>query len=144
MSSIQKRQRSSPYPLSRLSAPFAPLDQTAAVEEAAKILGAVAHARLLSIQKQILHLQQEAQQIIETAEEDVRLHTASCAFSKKAGQIYHLYHRGPGPDDNYFSLLSPDEWGVSPHPYIGSYKLENDFSWSKVEPDGSALAPDLQ
>lgn len=137
MSSIQKRQRSSPYPLSRLSAPFAPIDQTAAVEEASRILGTIAHARLKSIQQQILRLQEEAQQIIANAEEDVRLHTAVCGFTKKPGQIYHLYHRGPSENDNYFSLLSPEEWGIAPHPYIGSYKLENDFSWTRVESDGS-------
>jgi len=132
MSGIQKRQRSSPYPISRLSAPFAPLDQSAALEEASRFLGTVAHAKLKLIQQQIAQLQTEARNIISAAAEDMRLHTAACSFSKIPGQTYHLYHRGPFEEDNYFSMLSPEEWGIPPHEYIGSYKLESDLSWSKV------------
>lgn len=139
MSGIQKRQRSSPYPLSRLSAPFSPIDQAEALEEASRFLGTVAHAKLKLIQQQITQLQEEARKIISTAAEDMRLHTASCGFTKVPGQIYHLYHRGPFEEDNYFSLLSPEEWGIPPHTYLGSYKLESDLSWTKVSSTDTAV-----
>ncbi|OOZ41039.1 hypothetical protein BOW53_05855 [Solemya pervernicosa gill symbiont] len=30
-------------------------------------------------------------------------------------------------------MLSPQEWGEPPHAYLGSYRLENDMSWTAVE-----------
>ena len=48
--------RSSPYPISRLSARFEPVDQLALVEEANKLLGAVARGKLEIIVDQIRYL----------------------------------------------------------------------------------------
>lgn len=124
--------RSSTYPLSRLSAAITPVDQKLALSEAGRMLGAVATGKLRIIQQQILHLQEEARRVIEEAEEDMRLHSAACGFTKRPGQVYHLYLRGPSDSDVYFSLLSPDEWGITPHPHLGSYKLEVDLSWTRV------------
>ena len=108
------------------------------------MLGAVATGKLKLIQQQILHLQEEARKVIEAAEEDMRLHAATCSFTKRPGQVYHLYHRGPGDSDTYFSLLSPEEWGITPHPHLGSYKLENDLSWTRVDHKSyEGLVPDL-
>jgi Protein of unknown function (DUF2452) len=108
------------------------------------MLGAVATGKLRLIQQQILHLQEEARRVIEAAEDDMLLHAASCLFVKRPGHVYHLYHRGPGDSDTYFSLLSPDEWGIAPHPHLGSYKLENDLSWTRVDyKTYEDLGPDL-
>lgn len=59
--------------------------------------------------------------------------------------IYHLYRRSDGGE--YFSMLSPREWrGQPPHEFIGSYRLENDMSWTPAEeadkPDETAAVVD--
>lgn len=126
-------QRSSTYPLSRLSAGIEPLDQVKALSEASQTLGAVTRAKLEVLARQIEHLQKEAHRVIADAERNIRLHEAKASFVKRAGQVYHLYRRGPTDEEDYFSILSPEEWGIVPHPYLGSYRLEKDMTWSRVD-----------
>ena len=53
---------------------------------------------------------------------------------KRPGAVYHLYRRPTG--EPYFSLLSPADWNdAPPHTFEGSYRLENDLSFSKLEAD---------
>lgn len=122
----------SSYPTSRLSAPFAPIDQALAIEEADRYLGAVARGQLQMLAEQILYLQEKARGIISQVEVNRRLHRASCRFQKTSGQTYHLYHR-TDIDVDYFSLLSPEEWGVPPHEFIGSFTLNDDMSWTRID-----------
>lgn len=122
----------SSYPTSRLSAPFAPIDQTLAIEEADRYLGAVARGQLQMLAEQILYLQEKARGIISQVEVNRRLHRASCRFQKTSGQTYHLYHRSE-VDDDYFSLLSPEEWGAPPHEFVGSFTLNEDMSWTRID-----------
>lgn len=120
------------YPTSRLSAPFAPVDQLEAVKDSDRMLGAVARGKLNLIAEQIRYLQGEALKIIEQARNDMELHRVACSFEKRVGHTYHLYERGE--DNLYFSLLSPDDWGgCPPHNFVGSYKLESDMTWTKLE-----------
>jgi hypothetical protein len=66
------------------------------------------------------------------AEVNAKLHRAACSLKKRPGHIYHLYRRAE--DDLYFALLSPAEWGGRPpHPYEGSYRLEVDLSFTRVD-----------
>jgi len=129
--SEDKLQKTTTYPLSRLSAPFEPNNQELARAEAHTLLGTVTSARLRVLYDQIRHLQEEAQRIIIETEDDIRLHNASCRFTKRPGHIYHLYKQEDG--NTYFSMLSPDEWGISPHEYAGSYRLERDMTWTAVD-----------
>jgi hypothetical protein len=70
--------------------------------------------------------------VLDEAARAARLHRARCNFRKVPGHVYHLYRRGE--DDLYFSMLSPAEWGGHPpHPFEGSYRLENDQSFTRVD-----------
>jgi hypothetical protein len=66
------------------------------------------------------------------AEVNAKLHRAACNLKKRPGHVYHLYRRSE--DDAYFSLLSPTEWGGQPpHEFEGSYRLELDLSFTRVD-----------
>lgn len=125
--------KSSTHPMSRLAPPFNPVDQSLVLEESRKMLSAVARGKLEFIAQQIRHLQEEAKKIIMEAEINMQLHHASCSFQKRPGHTYHLYLRGPLQTDTYFSLVSPEEWGNPPHHFLGSYKLNEDLTWSFVD-----------
>jgi hypothetical protein len=124
--------KSSIHPTSRLAPPFQPFDQLEAVKDSDRMLGAVARGKLSVIAEQIRHLQGEALKIIEQARNDMELHRVACSFEKRVGHVYHLYERDE--DNLYFSLLSPNDWrGCPPHNFVGSYKLESDMTWTKLE-----------
>lgn len=123
--------RTSPYPASRLGASIRLVDTAREIEQADRMLGAVAGGKLDVIARQIRALQREAQEILERAQRDLELHRAECAFQKRPGATYHLYERANG--SLYFSMLSVEEWGgAPPHPHRGSYRLELDQSWTPV------------
>ncbi|XP_018572261.1 uncharacterized protein C1orf50 homolog [Anoplophora glabripennis] len=56
------------------------------------------------------------------------LNNAACNFVKKPGHVYHLYEKPSG--QKYFGMLSPHEWINVPHHFLGSFRLEVDFSWT--------------
>ncbi|TVQ88443.1 MAG: DUF2452 domain-containing protein [Chromatiaceae bacterium] len=121
--------RSSPYPVSRLAPAFAAPDLAAEVVRAEAMLSARTGAKLRVIADQIKALQSEARKVLQEAREEQALTQAECAFQRRPGQIYHLYRRANG--SRYFSLLAPADWqGEPPHPWIGSYRLEPDHSWT--------------
>ena len=123
--------RSCTYPTSRLSSKFEPIDQVEVVKESDRMLGAVASGKLSIISEQIKYLQQQAIKVIREAEINMNLHRATCTFEKRTGHIYYLYDRpGLGP---YFSILSPEDWGLAPpHQYLGAYRLEPDSTWTEM------------
>ncbi|MFT3774106.1 MAG: DUF2452 domain-containing protein [Minicystis sp.] len=124
--------RAAPYPMSRLAPRFDLVDMAAEIQRADATVSMVAGGKLDVIRKQILALQEQARGILEEADRAARLHRARCNFPKRPGHVYHLYRRGE--DDLYFSMLSPDDWGGSPpHPYEGSYRLENDQTFTLIE-----------
>ena len=128
---IPNTQKSSTYPVSRLSAPFGPINQVEAIKDSERMLGTVAKGKLGLIADQIENLKKQAREIIMKAELDMKLHMAKCSFEKRVGHTYHLYERSDG--EAYFSMLSPDDWyGKQPHNFLGSYRLEPDQSWSVV------------
>src|SRR5262245_43778639 len=123
--------RSTPYPTSRLAPRFELVDLAAEIARADETISTVASAKLELVRKQILALQEEARTILEQAAHAARLHRARCSFHKVPGHVYHLYRRGE--DELYFSMLSPEEWGgAPPHPFEGSYRLENDQTFTRV------------
>ncbi|XP_016963791.1 uncharacterized protein C1orf50 homolog [Drosophila biarmipes] len=84
------------------------------------------------IMEQIKMLQAQAMDILKESGLNQELHSAACNFTKKPGQIYHLYQRASG--QNYFSMLSPEEWNLSvDQTFKGSYRLEFDLSWTPVD-----------
>lgn len=124
--------RTSPYPLSRLSAPHELVDVAREIQQADALLGAVTGGKLALIAQQIRSLQEQARRILDAAQRDGELHRAACNFKKRPGHVYHLYRRDDGV--RYLSMLSPEEWGGKPpHAFEGSYRLEVDMSWTPVD-----------
>lgn len=122
----------SPYPVSRLAPPVALVDIAGEIARADEMLGLQLEGKLGLIAKQIRSLQEEARELLQKARQDRELHQIRCGFKKKPGKIYHVY-----ADKNeklLFSLLSPQDWGNKPpSTFKGSYRLEADMSWTRVD-----------
>ncbi len=130
--------RSSPYPVSRISPAFQTTDLAAEVARAESMLSARTGAKLRVIADQINALQTEARKVLDEAREEQALTLARCSFKRIPGHTYHLYRKGDG--SSFFSMLSPEDWRAEPpHPFLGSYRLEADYSWT---PADEAAAPD--
>jgi hypothetical protein len=114
------------------SFPIDLVDVAAEIQAADETLGTMTSAKLRVIADQIRALQQQARQVLENAQQASELHRARCPFPKRAGHIYHLYRESDG--SLTFSMLSPEDWnGRPPHEFVGSYRLEQDMSWTPLE-----------
>ena len=123
---------SSPYPVSRLAPGFGLVDLAREIEQADQHVASRLEAQLRVIADQVKALQAQARDILQQAKSDQRLHHARCAFRRIPGHVYHLYREADGTAA--FSMLSPDDWGGRPpKPFLGSYRLENDMSWTPAE-----------
>ncbi len=127
---------SSPYPVSRLAPAFDAGELAAEVAKAEAMLSARTGAKLRVIADQIKALQTEARKILAEAQEEQALTQARCAFKRIPGKTYHLYRKtGEGP---FFSMLGPEDWGgAMPYEYLGSYRLEADYSWTPAQRAGA-------
>jgi hypothetical protein len=124
--------RSSPYPVSRLAPAFDTGELAAEIAKAESMLSVRTGAKLRVIADQIKLLQQEARQVLADAREEQALTHAQCAFKRIPGKSYHLYRRPDGR--SFFSMLAPEEWGGAiPYAFLGSYRLEADYSWTSAE-----------
>jgi hypothetical protein len=129
---------SSPYPVSRLAPAFEATDLAAEVARAEAMLSARTGAKLRVIADQIKALQAEARKVLIEACEEQSLTHAQCSFKRIPGHSYHLYRKSDGT--SFFSMLSPADWhGEPPHPFLGSYRLEADCSWT---PANESATPD--
>lgn len=129
--------RTSPYPVSRLAPAHDLVDVAKRIAEADAMIGATANAKLRVIADQIQALQEEARRILEETRKDLDLHRARCSFVRRPGQTYHLYRRDDG--ELWFSMISPGEWhGASSSEFVGSYRLELDQSWTRVDGEEGA------
>ena len=123
---------SAPYPVSRMAPSIELVDLAREIQTADTLINTKAGAKLQVIVDQIKVLQQQARTVLEHARRDKLLHQAQCNFQRKPGNVYHLYSKAEGI--SYFSMLSPQEWGAGhPHQHLGSYRLENDYSWTPLE-----------
>ncbi len=136
--------RAAPYALSRMAPSYALVDVAAEIEKADAMLATVTGGKLGVIADQIRHLQEQARALLERAQRDAGLHRARCRFEKKAGGIYHLY-RTHADDSQWFSLLGPEEWlRPQPQTFEGSYRLESDQSFTRLDvPDAASATPDI-
>lgn len=124
--------KSSPYPVSRLAPTHDLVDVAKQIQDADTMLGVKVGGQLEVIAEQIRSLQAKARELLDHANESAELHRALCTFKKRVGATYHLYRRGDGR--RYFSLLSPEEWGAAaPHPFEGSFRLELDMTFTRVD-----------
>lgn len=121
---------SSPYPTRRLDPAISLVDTAAQIAQASTQIAQRTHAELALIHEQIQNLQSRARAILDKAARDVELHQAECRFTRVPGQKYHLYKRVDGT--TFFSMLSPeDHGGTPPHPFVGSFWLEADRTWTE-------------
>jgi hypothetical protein len=128
----QGADHSSPYPVSRLAPAFQTTDLAGELARAENMLSARTGAKLRVIADQIKALQAEARKVLDEAREEQALTHARCSFKRIPGHIYHLYRKGDGT--SFFSMLSPADWrGNPPHPFMGSYRLEADWSWTAAD-----------
>jgi hypothetical protein len=128
----QGADRSAPYPVSRLAPAFQMTEISAEVERAESMLSARTGAKLRVIADQIQALQAEARKVLAEAREEQALTRARCAFRRIPGHVYHLYRKAEG--EPFFSMLSPEDWrGQPPDEFLGSYRLEVDYSWTPAE-----------
>jgi hypothetical protein len=122
----------SPYPVERGAPAFNLVDQAKEIETADRMINTQVGGKLKVIADQIKALQEEAQDVMESAQRDMELHKAKCNFQRQPGSIYHLYEKDDG--SLYFSMLSPEDWnGQPPHTFKGSFRLEPDYSWTPAE-----------
>jgi hypothetical protein len=125
-------ERSSPYPVSRLAPAFDTGNLAAEVARAETMLSARTGAKLRVIADQIKALQAEARKVLGDAREEQALNQARCAFKRIPGHTYHLYRKADG--ERFFSMLSPKDWrGSPPDEFVGSYRLEADYSWTAAQ-----------
>jgi hypothetical protein len=135
--------RAAPYALSRMAPSFTLVDVAQEIEKADAMLATVTGGKLGVIADQIRHLQEQARRMLERAQRDAALHRAQCRFEKKAGGVYHLYLREDGA--RRFSLMAPEEW-IRPQPqtFEGSYRLEADMSFTRVDVPEDEPRPDVE
>ncbi len=134
---------SSPYPVSRLAPSVELVDMARQIAEADQVIGTVVHGKLSVIAEQIRALQAQARRIMDDATQAATLHRARCNFQKRVGHTYHLYERPDG--SSYFSMLSPADWGArAPHPFVGSFRLEPDMSWTPAGATGPQSVEELR
>ncbi len=123
---------SAPYPVSRLAPGFELVDLAREIEAADATLASHATGKLKLIAEQIRQLQDAARAILQETRRSQELHRAACNFRRQPGRIYHLYRKPDG--STYFSMLAPEDWsGRPPHDFLGSWRLENDMSWSPAD-----------
>jgi hypothetical protein len=131
-----------PYGLSRMAPAYDLVDVAAQIQKADQTLATMTGGKLAVIAEQIARLQEQARMLLERARRDAELHRARCNFEKKPGSVYHLYRREDG--SVWFSLLGPNEWTrAQPHTFEGSYRLEVDMSFTRldVEEDAPSVVP---
>merc|ERR1712212_1431815 len=54
-------------------------------------------------------------------------------FKKIPGKTYYIYKQRKNPDQEFLSMISPEEWGPSGPEFIAGYRLEFDMSWTELK-----------
>lgn len=73
-------------------------------------------------------LKKEYEKLVQEVNLNELVYSSKYSFTPVMGQVYHLYTKA---DDTLFlSLISPDTWKQQ---YIGSFKLDTDHKWVKIE-----------
>ena len=79
-------------------------------------------------QEEIAARVQEYERLVHEVQLNELVYSSKYSFTPVMGQVYHLYSKA---DESLFlSLISPDTWKQQ---YIGSFKLDTDHKWIKVD-----------
>jgi len=80
------------------------------------------------LETKFLELKEEYLKLVEDYKWNELVYQAKFSYEPVIGEIYHLY---VGKDGNPFlSLISPNEWNKE---YIGSFKINSEQKWIKIE-----------
>lgn len=82
-----------------------------------------------SFQNKIELIKEDYQALIDEYEINDMLYKASMSFEPIIGKEYHLYF-SEKKGQNFLSLIPPTSWKME---YIGSYILNNDKTWQKID-----------
>merc|ERR1711872_782979 len=109
------------------------VELAAQVEKADQFTRATAGSKLTVIAEQVRFLQEQARKVLEDARLNALLHKTSCNFKKIPGKTYYVYKQKKNPDEEFLSMISPEEWGASGPEFVGGYRLEFDMSWTELK-----------
>lgn len=118
------------YAHSRSGALVNPIDRGKIKGQAVEAMYQQTDQQLDQIAEQIQTLAQQYDKIKTRIELSERVYLAEISFTPKIGQTYYLYEKKSGGD--VLSMISPDDWGVSGHPYrefLGAMHLLADHTW---------------
>ena len=93
--------------------------------------------QLAIIKEQIDLLAQQARKIQSRIEISERIYQAEIKMDTFIGHHYYLYERDSGI--NLLSIIGPEQWGRSGHPYAGfiaEVKLLSDHTWEVIRLEG--------
>lgn len=125
-------QQATPYPQSRLSPPISPTDLTTVNESSVQLVKMGLEGKLNLIAEQVKGLQRLGERLIMEAQNSIDMHNIPCSIAKKPGDVLHLYSRSDG--SHFLSIIDPGEWGgMFTLEFHGSYRLEHDMSWVRVD-----------
>lgn len=100
------------------------------VQKADQFTRATAGSKLTVIAEQVRFLQEQARKVLEEARLNALLHKTSCNFKKIPGKTYYVYKQRKNPDQEFISMISPQEWGAKGPEFVDGYRLEHDMSWT--------------
>merc|ERR1711936_1482818 len=103
------------------------------VQKADQFTRATAGSKLTVIAEQVRFLQEQARKVLEEARLNALIHKTSCNFKKIPGKTYYVYKQRKNPDDEFMSMISPEEWGSSGPEFVAGYRLEYDMSWTELK-----------
>ncbi len=81
-----------------------------------------------SFQNKVDIIKDQYSELVKEFQENEKLYSAKVSFEPVIGEIYHMYLNNKG--ESFISLIDPNDWNKE---YLGSYKLNHDHCWEKVE-----------
>jgi len=109
------------------------VELAAQVEKADQFTRATAGSKLQTIAEQVRFLQEQAKKVLEDARLNALVHKTSCNFNKIPGKTYYIYKQRKNPDEEWISMISPEEWGTACPEFVAGYRLEFDMSWTPLK-----------
>ena len=73
-------------------------------------------------------VRKEYEALMEKFHYNEMLYNAKFGFEPIFGEIYHVYNNKK--NEHFLSIIAPDQWDLE---YLGSFRLNTDKMWEKVE-----------
>lgn len=78
-------------------------------------------------------LKKEYEKLMEDIKINEMIYLAKYSFQPIVGQNYYLYSNDN--NDNFLSIISPNEWGLRKFEYLGTFQLQTDGRWFESHPN---------